>query len=84
MQVDLFLLHKGLVRAQELPLRLFLGLGTFLLTDHFDPKYLLQCVKPVFTTLSKKLHSLSHGGLHFRFKETTRRKTFRLKGDHAP
>ena len=84
MQVDLFLLHKSLVRAQELPLRLFLGLETFLLTDHFDPNYLLQCVKLVFTTLSKKLHSLSHGGLHFRFKETTRRKTFRLKGDHAP
>ena len=84
MQVDLFLLHKGSVRAQELPLRLFLGLETFLLADRFDPNYLLQCVKPVFTTLSKKLHSLSHGGLHFRFKETTRRRTFRLKGDHAP
>ena len=84
MQVDLFLLHNSLVRAQELSLRLFLGLEIFLLTDHFDPNYLLQCVKPVFTTLSKKLHSLSHGGLHFRFKETTRRKTFRLKGDHAP
>ena len=84
MQVDLFLLHKGLVRAQELPLRLFLGLGTFLLTDHFDPKYLLQCVKPVFTTLSKKLHLLSHGGLHFRLKEAMHRKTFRLKRNHAP
>ena len=84
MQVDLFLLHKGLVRAQELPCVCFLGLETFLLTDHFDPNYLLQCVKLVFTTLSKKLHSLSHGGLHFRFKETTRRRTFRLKGDHAP
>ena len=84
MQVDLFLLHKGLVRAQELPCVCFLGLETFLLTDHFDPNYLLQCVKPVFTILSKKLHSLSHGGLHFRFKETTRRRTFRLKGDHAP
>ena len=84
MQVDLFLLHKGLVRAQELPCVCFLGLETFLLTDHFDPNYLLQCVKPVFTTLSKKLHSLSHGGLHFRLKETTRRRTFRLKGDHAP
>ena len=71
MQVALFLLHKSLVRAQELPLRLFLGLEIFLLTDHFDPNYLLQCVKPVFTTLSKKLHLLSHGGLQFRFKETT-------------
>ena len=84
MQVDLFLLHKGLVRAQELPCVCFLGLETFLLTDHFDPNYLLQCVKLVFTTLSKKLHSLSHGGLHFRLKETTRRKILRLKGDHAP
>ena len=84
MQVDLFLLHKSLVRAQELLLRLFLGLVTLLLTDHFDPNYLLQRVKPVFTTLSKKLHSLSHGGLHFRFKETTRRRTFRLNGSHAP
>jgi len=35
-------------------------------------------VKPVFTTLSKKLHLLSHGGLHFRLKEATRRKIFRL------
>ena len=84
MQTALFLLHKGLVRAQELLLRLFLGLETFLLTDHFDPNYLLPCVKPVFTTLSEKLHLLSHGGLQFRFKETTRRRTFRLKGDHAP
>ena len=84
MQVALFLLHKSLVRAQELLLRLFLGLETFLLADRFDPNYLLQCVKPVFTTLIKKLHLLSHGGLHFRFKETTRRRTFRLKGGHAP
>ena len=84
MQVDLFLLHKGSVRAQELPLRLFLGLETFLLADRFDPNYLLQRVKPVFTTLSKKLHSLSHGGLLFRFKETTHRRTFRLKGGHVP
>ena len=84
MQVALFLLHKSLVRAQELLLRLFLGLEIFLLTDHFDPNYLLQCVKPVFTTLSKKLHLLSHGGLQFRFKETTRRRIFRLEGDHAP
>ena len=84
MQIDLFSLHKGLVRAQELPCVCFLGLETFLLTDHFDPNYLLQCVKPVFTTLSKKLYLLSHGGLHFRLKEATRRRTFRLKGDHAP
>ena len=84
MQVDLFLLHKGLVRAQELPSHLFLGLETFLLTDNIDPNYLLQCVKLVFTTLSKKLHSFSHGSLHFRFKETTRRRIFRLKGGHAP
>ena len=84
MQVDLFLLHNSLVRAQELSLRLFLGLEIFLLPDHFDPKYLPQCVKPVFTTLSKKLPSLNHGGLHFRLKENTRRRTFRLKGDHAP
>ena len=84
MQVDLFLLHKGSVRAQELPLRMFLGLETFLLTDHFDPIFLLPCVKPVFTTLSKKLHLLSRGGLQFRLKETTRRRIFRLKGDHAP
>ena len=54
MQVDLFLLHEGLIRAQELPCVCFLGLEIFLLTDHFDPKILLQCVKPVFTTLSKK------------------------------
>ena len=84
MQVGLFLLHKGLIRAQELPSRLFLGLEILLLADHFDPNYLLQCVKTVFTTLSKKLHPWSHGGLYFRFKETTRRRTFRLKGNHAP
>ena len=84
MQAALFLLHKNLVRAQELLQRLFLGLETFLLPDHFDPKYLPQYVKPVFTILSKKLPSLSHGGLHFRFKETTRRRTFRLKGGHTP
>jgi len=84
MQIDLFLLHKGSVRAQELPLRLFLGLETVLLADRFDPNYLLQRVKTVFTTLSKKLHLLSHGGLQFRFEETTRRRTFRLKGGHAP
>ena len=84
MRIDLFSLHKGSVRAQELPLHLFLGLETFLLADRFDPNYLLQCVKTVFTTLSKNLHPLSHGGLHFRFKETTRRRTFRLKGGHAP
>ena len=65
MQVDLFLLHKGLVRAQELPLRLFLGLGTFLLTNHFDPNYLLQHVKPVFTTLSKKTASAESWRLTF-------------------
>ena len=84
MQVDLLLLRKALFNAQELPCVCFLGLEIFLLPDHFDPKYLPQCVKPVFTTLSKKLHSLSHGGLHFRLKETTRRKILRLKGDHAP
>ena len=84
MQIALFLLHKSLVRAQELPLRLFLGLEIFLLADRFDPNYSLQCVKPVFTTLSEKLHLLSHGGLQLRFKETIRRRIFRLKGDHAP
>ena len=84
MQATLFLLHKSLVQAQELLQRLFLGLETFLFPDHFDPKYLPQCVKPVFTTLSKKLHSLSHGGLYFRLKETTPRRIFRLKGNNAP
>ena len=84
MQVVLFLLHKILVRAQELPSRLFLGLEILFFCRPLDPNYLPQCVKPVFTTLSKKLHSLSHGGLHFRLKENTRRRTFRLKGDHAP
>ena len=84
MQIDPFSLHKGSVQAQELPLHLFLGLEIFLFADRFDPNYLLQRVKPVFTTLSKKLHPLSHGGLLFRFKETTHRRTFRLKGSHAP
>ena len=94
MQVDLFLLHKGSFRAQELPLRLFLGLETFLLADRFDPNYLLQRVKPVFTTLSRKLHPLSHGGLHSCLKkprtvepsgskEATRRKIFRLTYNKA-
>ena len=83
MQVDLFLLHKGSVRAQELPLRMFLGLETFLLVDHFDPKFSLRSVKLVFTILSKKLLLLSYGGLHFRLKEATRRKTFRLIYDKA-
>ena len=83
MQVDLFLLHKALFNAQELPCVCFLGLE-FFLPDHFDPKYLPQCVKPVFTILSKKLPSLNHGGLRFRLKENTRRRTFRLKGSHAP
>ena len=84
MQVDLLLLHKALFNAQELPCVCFLGLEIFLLPDHFDPKYLPQCVKPVFTTLSKKLPSLNHGGLHFRLKAHTRRRTFRLKGSRAP
>ena len=83
MQVSLFLLHKNLVRAQELLQRLFLGLETFLLPDYFDPKILLRCVKPVLPYLVKKLQSLSLGGLHFRFKETTRRRIFRLKENHA-
>ena len=84
MQVGLFLLHKGLIQAQELPSRLFLGLEILFFCRPLDPYYLPQCVKLVFTTLSKKLHSLSHGGLHFWFEETTRRRIFRLKGDHAP
>ena len=53
MQAALFLLHKNLVRAQELLQHLFLGLETFLLSDHFDPKVLLRCVKPVLPRLVK-------------------------------
>ena len=94
MRIDLFSLHKGSVRAQELPLHLFLGLETFLLADRFDPNYLLQRVKPVFTPLSRKLHPLNHGGLHsglrkprtvepFGSKEATRRKIFRLTYNKA-
>ena len=84
MQVDLLLLHKALFNAQELPYVCFLGVEIFLLPDHFDPNYLPQCVKPVFTTLSKKLPSLNHDGLHFRLKENMRHRTFRLKGSRAP
>ena len=40
-------------------------------------------MKLVFTTLSKKLHLLSYGGLHFRLKEATRRKIWRLIYDKA-
>ena len=54
MQVGLFLLHKGLIRTQELPSRLFLGLEIFFFCRPLDPNYLPQFVKLVFTTLSKK------------------------------
>ena len=83
MYIDPLSLHKGSVQTLEI----------FLLPDHFDPNYLPQCVKPVFTTLSKKLHSWSHGGLHFRLKtravepsdlrEATHRKTFQLTYNQA-
>ena len=60
-----------------------LGLEIFPFSQPFDPKYLLQYVKLVFTRLSQKLPLLSYGGLCFRLKEAMRRKFFRLMYDKA-